>query len=61
MDAAGFDSDIALSAAGDGSWTGAIAPGWDTPRGPLGGYVMAILMRGLELAIADRATDARAR
>jgi acyl-CoA thioesterase len=59
MNAAGFDSDIALSAAGDGSWTGAIAPGWDTPRGPLGGYVMAILMHGLELAVADPERSAR--
>ncbi len=27
--------------------------GWATPRGPLGGYVMAIVMRGFELAIGD--------
>ena len=55
----GFDDDIALRPAGDGAWTGAIAPGWDTPRGPLGGYVMAILMRGFELAVADPARSAR--
>ena len=36
-----------------------MADGWSTPRGPLGGYVMAILMRGLELAIADPARQAR--
>jgi acyl-coenzyme A thioesterase PaaI-like protein len=55
----GFDSDIALAPAGDGRWAGAVAPGWDTPRGPLGGYVMAILMRGFELAIADDSRTAR--
>lgn len=55
----GFDDDIALTAAGEGRWEGAIAPGWDTPRGPLGGYVMAILMRGFELAIADPLRSAR--
>jgi acyl-CoA thioesterase len=54
----GFDDDIALTPAGDEWWAGAIAPGWDTPRGPLGGYVMAILMRGFELAIADSKTGA---
>ncbi len=55
----GFDDDIALRPAGDGSWEGAIAPGWDTPRGPLGGYVMAILMRGFELAVEDPTRTAR--
>jgi len=55
----GFDDDIALSPAADGRWTGAITPGWDTPRGPLGGYVMAILMHGFELAVADPARSAR--
>lgn len=54
-----FDDDTALRPAGDGSWEGAIAPGWETPRGPLGGYVMAILLRGLELAIADPERSAR--
>jgi acyl-CoA thioesterase len=55
----GFDDDIALSPAGDGVWDGEIAPGWHTPRGPLGGYVMALLMRGLELAVADQKRSAR--
>jgi acyl-CoA thioesterase len=49
----GFETDIALDAAGDGEWAGEIQPGWDTPRGPLGGYVMAIVLRGLELAVDD--------
>ena len=49
----GFDSDTALRPAGEGRWEGSIAEGWDTPRGPLGGYVMALMMRGLELAVDD--------
>lgn len=56
----GFDSETELQPSGrDGVWDGAIAEGWDTPRGPLGGYVMAIMMRGLELAVADEERQAR--
>ena len=39
-----FDDDIALTPEGDG----AIADGWATPRGPHGGYVMAILARAMD-------------
>ncbi len=56
----GFDADTALRATGDGSWEGRLAEGWETPRGPLGGYVMAIMMRGLEAAVADPGRQARA-
>jgi acyl-CoA thioesterase len=57
----GFDDDIALAPApgAENTWNGEIAPGWHTPRGPLGGYVMAIVMRGLELAVDDPARTAR--
>ena len=48
-----FDEETALSPAGDGVWEGAVAGGWATPRGPLGGYVMALMLRGFELAVAD--------
>ncbi|MBN1529199.1 MAG: thioesterase family protein [Thermoleophilaceae bacterium] len=54
-----FDEDTGLTPAGDGRWEGAVAEGWSTPRGPLGGYVMAIVMRGLELAVADPERQAR--
>jgi acyl-coenzyme A thioesterase PaaI-like protein len=55
-----FDSDTALEPAGEaGVWEGTVAEGWDTPRGPLGGYVMAIVMRGLELAVDDADRQAR--
>ena len=48
-----FDDDTALRPLGDGAFEGAVVDGWDTPRGPLGGYVMAIVLRGLELAVDD--------
>ena len=54
-----LDDDIALTRTGEGAWDAAIAPGWHTPRGPLGGYVLAILMRGLELAVDDAERSAR--
>lgn len=54
-----FDEDTALRPIGDGVWEGAIAGGWNTPRGPLGGYVMAIVLRALELATADPERSAR--
>jgi acyl-CoA thioesterase len=54
-----FDGDTALEPAGDGAWTGAIAEGWETPRGPLGGYVMALVVRGFELAVGQDERQAR--
>ena len=53
--ATSFDEDTALTPAGDGVWEGAIADGWATPRGPLGGYVMALVLRAFEEAVADPA------
>jgi acyl-CoA thioesterase len=58
--AATFDEDTALTPAGDGVWNSSIAAGWDTPRGPLGGYVMAIMIRALEAAVGDEKRTARA-
>ena len=54
-----FDDDIALAPVGEGVWEGAVAEGWGTPRGPLGGYVMAVMMRALELAVGDAERQAR--
>lgn len=48
----GFDDDIALRAGGEGRFEGRIADGWDTPRGPLGGYVTALVLHGMQLAVA---------
>jgi acyl-CoA thioesterase len=49
-----FDADTALRPAGDGVHEGTVDGGWWTPRGPLGGYVMAIVLRGLEETVGDR-------
>jgi acyl-CoA thioesterase len=49
----GFDADTGLRSLGDGVYEGAIAESWWTPRGPLGGYVMAIILRGLEAELGD--------
>jgi acyl-CoA thioesterase len=54
-----FDDDTTLAPVGQGRWEGAVVDGWSTPRGPLGGYVMAIVMRGLELAVGDAERQAR--
>jgi acyl-coenzyme A thioesterase PaaI-like protein len=45
----GFEEDIALTPDGGGM----IADGWATPRGPHGGYVMAILAHAME-RVAER-------
>jgi acyl-CoA thioesterase len=49
----GFDADIALRPTGEGSWESEIQESWWTPRGPLGGYVMAFVLRGMEEAVGD--------
>jgi acyl-CoA thioesterase len=54
-----FDDDTALRPVSGGVWQGAIADGWATPRGPLGGYVMAIVIRAMELAVDDPERSAR--
>lgn len=54
-----FDDDIALEPDGEGHWHGTLAEGWDTPRGPLGGYVMAFLLRAFELVVDDAERSAR--
>lgn len=54
-----FDDDTALRPLGDGAYEGSISEIWWTPRGPLGGYVMAILLRGMELAMDDPSRQAR--
>jgi len=56
---ASFDEDTALTPVGEGQWEGAIADGWATPRGPLGGYVMALVLRAFEEAVSDSARSAR--
>src|SRR3954454_25279898 len=36
-----------------------ILPGWETARGPHGGYVMALLVRAMERAVDDDARQPR--
>jgi acyl-CoA thioesterase len=55
----GLDDDTALRPLGDGAYEGNILEGWWTPRGPLGGYVMAIVMRGVALAVDDEERQPR--
>jgi acyl-CoA thioesterase len=55
----GFEHDTALRPDGAGVFHGTLAEGWETPRGPLGGYVMALVMRGFELAVDDPERQAR--
>ncbi len=50
-----FDEDIALTPAGEGR----IAEGWSTPRGPHGGYVMALLAHAMERAVDDSTRQPR--
>jgi acyl-CoA thioesterase len=50
-----LDDDIALRPTGDGVYEGEVRGGWWTPRGPLGGYVMALMLNGLAQAVADPA------
>ena len=54
-----FDDATKLTPDGDGALIGAVADGWNTPRGPLGGYVMAIVLRGMQAAVADDARQPR--
>ena len=54
-----FEDDTALRALEDGAYEGAIVETWWTPRGPLGGYVMAIVLRGMQLVVDDDARQPR--
>jgi acyl-CoA thioesterase len=48
-----FDEDIALRRVGEGTYEGEIRGGWWTPRGPLGGYVMALMLNGFQEVVGD--------
>jgi acyl-CoA thioesterase len=55
-----FDDDIALRPAGGGAYEGEIRSDWWTPRGPLGGSVMGIVLHAFELEVGDAARMPRA-
>ena len=48
-----FDRDTALVALGDGRFEGRMDPGWWIERGPNGGYVAAVILRALTMAVDD--------
>lgn len=54
-----FDDVTAVRRAEDGAYDGAVADGWNTPRGPLGGYIMAIVLRAMQEAVGDAARQPR--
>jgi len=54
-----FDRDTALIPLGDGRYAGVIDRGWWIERGPNGGYIAAIVLRGLAMAVADPARTPR--
>jgi acyl-CoA thioesterase len=54
-----FDDDIALQPAGDVTYEGEVRDGWWTPRGPLGGYVMALMLNALGQTVDDGARQPR--
>ena len=54
-----FDDVIAVRPIEDGAFAGEIADGWNTPRGPLGGYIMAIVLRAMQAAVGDDARQPR--
>jgi acyl-CoA thioesterase len=49
----GLDQDIAMRPAAAGTYEGEVRGGWWTPRGPLGGYVMALMLRAFEQTVDD--------
>ena len=56
-----FDDDTGVRPLGDGTWEGRIEESWYAGLGPLGGYVMAIVLRAIVLATDDAARVSRGR
>jgi acyl-CoA thioesterase len=54
-----FDRDTAVEPAGPGRFRARVDPGWWVVRGPNGGYVAALVLRALGLAVADPARAPR--
>ena len=55
-----LDRATALTATGPGRFSVTVDPAWFVQTGPNGGYVAALLMRGLETIVNDPARPARA-
>jgi acyl-CoA thioesterase len=54
-----FDDDTGVRPLGGGAWRGRIEESWYAGLRPLGGYVMAIVLRGIVLATDDEARQPR--
>ena len=54
-----FDDDTGVRPLGDGTWEGRIEESWYAGLGPLGGYVMAIVLRAIVLVTDDEARQPR--
>lgn len=48
-----FDADTALTRGGENVYEGVIPPSWSVGRGPNGGFVAAMLLRAMDLTVAD--------
>jgi acyl-CoA thioesterase len=55
-----FDDDTRLEPLEDGAYAGDVKDTWWVAAGPLGGYVAAIVLRGMTLAVDDPARPVRA-
>lgn len=49
----GLDADLSLDGAAGGAFEAVIGETWWTPRGPLGGYVMALVLKSMTFAVDD--------
>ena len=54
-----FDRATAVSALGEGAWSGAVDGGWFAGRGPNGGYLAAIVLRAMTSELDDPAREPR--
>lgn len=54
-----FDLQTAVVRDSEGRWRAEVADGWDTPRGPLGGYVQAIVLRAMAAELGDAERQVR--
>jgi acyl-CoA thioesterase len=48
-----LDDDLRLEPAGDGAWRCEISGAWRVARGPLGGYVVALMLEGMTAALPE--------
>lgn len=59
MSPTAFETATAVRPLGDGAFAAAADPDWDTPRGPNGGVLAAIVLRAMQTALDDPSRPAR--